>query len=58
MKELIVTTLPDRRRPILCVREAGGATWRILAYFKSKEAAAEFLAMTTGGLEWEKERKR
>lgn len=52
MKELIVTTLPDRKRPVLCVREAGGNHWRILANFKSKEAAAEFLAMTAGGLEW------
>ncbi len=52
MKELIVTTLPDRKRPILCVRQAGGNVYRILAYFKSKEAAAEFLAMTTDGLKW------
>ena len=52
MKELIVTTLPDRKRPILCVREAGSTGYRILAHFKDKESAAEFLAMTTGGLEW------
>lgn len=52
MKELIVTTLPDQKGPIPCVREAGGNQYRILANFKDKEAAAEFLAMTAGGLEW------
>jgi len=52
VKELIVTAVPNRKRPILCVREVGGNQYRILAYFTSKEAAAEFLAMTTGGLEW------
>ena len=52
MKELIITTWPDHKRPTLNVREVGGNQHAILAYFKSKEAAAQFLAMTAGGLEW------
>lgn len=40
VKKLLVTNVPERKKPILCVKE--GICSRIIASFKNDEAAEEF----------------
>lgn len=50
MKELHVTTWPDRKLPSLSVCDIGGNEHTILATFRSTEAANQFIEICKGGI--------
>ena len=57
MKELVIATWPDQKRPTLNVKDVEKNHYHILAYFKNAETAAEFAELAKCGLRWGGERK-